>query len=64
MITFKRLLTTSNNEKLNIGEEVPHNLGGFSDTEFGWEKEANAVIQDVHNHVKLICVADKIKVSL
>ena len=46
-----------------IGEELSHNLGGHSDAELGWEKEALAVIKDVENHVKLICIADKIKVT-
>ena len=55
------IMADDNNE--NLGTEEIHELGGISGTELGWEKEADAVIQDVRNHVKLIRVAENLKVS-
>ena len=45
-------------------EETPFNLGGTSGSVHGWVQEANSVIKDVCNHVKLIEIADNPKVSL
>ena len=45
-------------------DETPFNLGGASSSVYGWVQEANSVIKDVCNHVKLIEIADNPKVSL
>ena len=43
--------------------DPPNNLGAGPNPDSGWKKEAHAVIRDVEAHVKLISVAEHIKVS-
>ena len=44
-------------------EETPFNLGSTSGSVHGWVQEANSVIKDVCNHVKVIEISDNPKVS-
>ena len=42
--------------------DPPNSLGAGPNPDLGWKKEAHAVIRDVEAHVKLIAVAEHIKV--
>ena len=44
--------------------DPPNSLGAGPNPDLGWKKEAHAVIRDVEAHVKLIAVAEHIKVRL
>ena len=50
---------SDNGSKALGEEELSNHLGGDSNAVLGWKNEALAVIKDVQNHVKLICIAEK-----
>ena len=55
---------SDNGSKVLGEEELSNHLGGDSNAVLDWKNEALAVIKDVQNHVKLICIAEKIKVMI